>query len=113
MSDEMDLRLRALLAAPERAPDEVFAERVRRAVLAEERMRAATRAAWTRFAAEMAAAASAILAFVLLAKLSPVADSGTIIPLFSPAAAGLLLLGLWVAVSVRPSEGRFRASNPH
>jgi hypothetical protein len=107
MSDDMDLRLKALLAAPERDPDDAFADRVRRAVLAEERMRAAGRAAWTRFAAEMAAAASAILAFILLAKLTPVADSGDFIPLFSPAAAGLLLLGLLVAVSVRPSEARF------
>jgi hypothetical protein len=113
MSDDIDRALKALLAAPKRAPDEAFAERVRRAVLAEERMRAAARIAWTRFAAETAAAASAILAFVLLAKLGPAADSGAIIPLFSPAAAGLLLLGLWVAVSARPPEARFGQSNPH
>jgi hypothetical protein len=81
----------------------MFAERVRRAVLAEHRMRAASRIAWTRFAVEMAAAASAILAFMLLAKLAPAGDSGNYIPLFGPAAAGLMLLGLWVAISVRPS----------
>lgn len=106
MTDDLDARLRSILAAPERAPDEAFAVRVRRALLAEQRMRAASRAAWTRFAAEMAATASAILAFILLARLGPAAESADIVPLFSPAAAGLLLVALWVAVSVRPSESR-------
>jgi hypothetical protein len=106
MSADIDLRLKALLAAPQRAPDDGFAERIHRAVLAEERMRAAARVAWTRFAVEMAAAASAICAFLLLAKLSPLPESGTFIPLFSPAAAGLVILALWVGVSARPSEAQ-------
>jgi hypothetical protein len=106
MSVDMDLRLKSLLAAPERTPDDAFAERIHRAVLAEQRMRAAARVAWTRFAAEMAATASAICAFLLLARLTPLPDSGTFIPMFSPAAAGLLILALWVAVSSRPSEAR-------
>ena len=106
MSADIELRLKSLLAAPEREPDDAFAERIHRAVLAEERMRAATRAAWTRFAAEMAATASAICAFLLLARLSPLPESGTFIPLFSPAAAGLLILALWVGVSARPPEAR-------
>jgi hypothetical protein len=107
MSADIDLRLKSLLAAPERAPDDAFAERIHRAVIAEERMRVATRIAWTSFAAEMAAAASAICAFLLLARYSPLPDSGTFIPLFSPASAGLLILALWVGVSMRPSEARF------
>ena len=106
MSADIDLRLKSLLATPERAPDDAFAERIHRAVLAEQRMRAASRIAWTRFAAEMAATASAICAFLLLARLTPLPDSGTFIPLFSPAAAGLLILALWVAVLARPSEAR-------
>ena len=104
MSADMDLRLKSLLAAPKRDPDDEFAERVHRAVLAEQRLSRATRIAWTRFAAEMAAAASVICAFLLLARLAPLPDSGTFIPLFSPAAAGLLILALWVGLSVRPSE---------
>ena len=72
-------------------------------MLAEQRLVAARRVAWTRFAAEMCATRAAILAFVLLARLAP-GDSGEFVPLFSPAAAGLLLLCLWVAVSIRPSE---------
>ncbi|MGZ8997870.1 MAG: hypothetical protein ACXW2T_03335 [Allosphingosinicella sp.] len=107
MSEEMDMRLKSLLEAPERSPDDAFAERIHRAVLAEQRIRSAARAAWTRFAAEMAAAGSAICAFLLLAKLTPLPDSGTFIPLFSPAAAGLLILALWVGVFARPSEVRF------
>jgi hypothetical protein len=103
MSDDMDLRLASLLALPEIGPDPAFADRVMRAVLAEKRLLAARRTAWTRFAAEMCATGAAILAFVLLARFAP-AESGELIPLFSPAAVGLLLLGLWVAVSVRPSE---------
>jgi hypothetical protein len=106
MSADMDLRLKSLLAAPERAADDAFAERIHRAVLAEQRMQAAARIAWTRFAAEMAAAASVICAFLLLARLTPLPDSGNFIPLFSPAAAGLLVLALWVGVSSRPSEAR-------
>ena len=106
MSSDIDLRLKSLLATPEREPDEAFAGRIHRAVLAEQRMRAATRIAWTRFAAETAAAGSAIFAFLLMARLTPLPDSGTFIPLFSPAAAGLLLLALWVGVSARPSEAR-------
>ena len=105
MTDEMDLKVASIFALPETAPDPAFADRVMRAVQAEERMLAARRVAWTRFAAEMCATGAAILVFVLLARFAP-ADSGDYIPLFSPAAAGLLLLGLWVAVSIRPSESR-------
>ena len=103
MIDHLGLDLKTMLAAPERAPDELFAARMRRAVMADERIRAGARVAWTRFAAESAAAASAILAWVLLARITPTGDSA-FIPLFSPAFAGLILLGLWTAVSVRPSE---------
>lgn len=106
MNADMDFRLKSLLAAPERGPDDAFAERVHRAVLAEQRMIEAARIAWTGFAAEMAAAASVICAFLLLARLAPLHDSGTFIPLFSPAAAGLLILALWVGVFARRWEAR-------
>jgi hypothetical protein len=105
MSDDPDRLLRSLLAAPERAPDEAFALRLQRLVMAEQRLRAARRVAWTRFAVEMLATAALIVAFLLLSRLGPLADSGALIPLFSPAAAGLLLLVLWVGVSVRPGGG--------
>ena len=103
--DATDLRLKALLASPERAPDEGFALGVTRVVLVEERLRASRRTAWRRFAVEMVAAAAAIGAFWLLARATP-PDSDRIVPLFSPASAGLMLLALWVLVSLRPAAGR-------
>ena len=104
--DETDLNLRALLATPVRAPDEAFAMSVRQSVLIEERLRAARKLAWRRFGIEMLAAVAAIAAFWLLARATP-PDSEGIVPLFSPASAGLMLLALWVLVSVRPgAEGQ-------
>ena len=100
MSDGADAMLTALLATPARAPDELFAARIRRLVEVEQRLGAARRAAWARFAAEMAAAAALILAFLLAEWLAP-ADSSDVVPLFGPAAAGLMLLAIWIAVSFR------------
>lgn len=102
MKDDIDLKLEALLRAPERAPDEAFAVGMERTILVEARLLAARRVAWTRFGVEMLAAACAIVAFLLLARLTP-ADSEGLVPLFSPAMVGLLILALWLLVSVRPS----------
>ena len=102
MTDEMDLQLRSLLRTPDAPADEAFVSHMRQAVLVEQRLSAARSRAWTRFAWEMFATGAAIAAFWLLARLAP-ADSDGIVPLFSPAAAGILLLSLWVIVSVRPS----------
>jgi len=104
MSNDSDLLLKSLLATPERAPDEGFALRIERLVLFEERLRAARRVAWTRFAVEMVATASLLVAYFLLTRLTPVSPD-SVIPLYSPAAAGLLLLALWVGVSVRAGTG--------
>jgi hypothetical protein len=108
MSEDIELRLKALLAAPHRAPDETFAARVGLAVVADARMRAARRAAWTRAAAEAAAAASAIVAFVLLARLAPAGDSAGLVQPFGPAGAGLVLLALWILVGAKPAEAESR-----
>ena len=104
MSDATDTMLTALLATPERAPDELFVLRMRRLVEAEERLRAARRAVWSRFAAEMAAAVSLLLAFLLVEWLAP-ADSPDLVSPFGPAAAGLMLVAIWVAVSFRAGSG--------
>jgi hypothetical protein len=104
MSDDLDRRLGALLAAPERAPDEAFAARMGRLIRAEQVFRAARRAAWARFGMLMLATASLLLLFVLLARLTP-RDSAGDVPLFSPGAAGLLLLGLWLVVAAPLREG--------
>jgi hypothetical protein len=105
MSDDLDLRLKTLLATPERPPDEAFAARMTRLVLAEERMRAARRAAWTRFAMMMLATASLLLLFALLTRLAH-GDSGEVVPPFGPAAAGLLLVAVWAAVATAPQAVR-------
>src|SRR3954469_1720256 len=104
MSDGTDAMLTALLATPERAPDEAFVLRIRRLAEAEQRLRVARRAAWSRFAAEMAAAASLIFAFLLVEHLAP-ADSPDLVAPVGAAAAGMMLLLLWVAVSFRPASG--------
>jgi hypothetical protein len=105
MSDDIDLRLKALLATPERAPDDAFAARLTRLVVAEARMRSARRAAWARFATTMLATSSLLLLFVLLARLGA-GDSGEVVPPFGPAAAGLLLVALWAAVATAPEAVR-------
>jgi hypothetical protein len=100
MTGDLDLELKALLAAPERPADEAFTTRVAALVEAEQRLARATRRAWARFAAEMLAATAALTAFYLLSRLAPAAEDGIISP-FGPAGAALLLLVLWVAVAGR------------
>jgi hypothetical protein len=101
MNGDTDLLLKSLLAVPDRAPDEAFAQRMERLVMLEKKLAAARAVAWRRFAVEMVATAALLAAFLLLSRLTPPAPD-SIIPLYSPAAAGLLLLALWVGVSVRP-----------
>jgi hypothetical protein len=105
MNDDLDLRLKQALGSAERAPDEAFAQRVARLVRAEETLRAARRAAWTRLAVHLVATASLVVLFVLLAR-GTRPDSEGLVPPFSPATAGLLLLTLWVVVAARPGAMR-------
>ena len=107
MTEESDAMLARLLAAHERGPDEAFARRVERLVLAEQRLRAARRAAWHRFGAEMAAAAALVLAFLLIGRLGRL-DSQDIVPPFSPVAIGMLLLVFWIFLSGRAESGAAR-----
>jgi hypothetical protein len=103
MTDDLEAGLRNLLAPSPRSPDEPFAERVRRAVLADQRFMEARRRAWRRFAAEAAATGAAILAFMLLGRLGTPTGAEGVVPLMSPAMAGILLLGLWVGIGLKPS----------
>lgn len=95
-----DALLAGLLQDSERPADDVFVLRVRRAVAAEETLRAAQRASWRRLLVELIGTAVVLLAFVLLARQAPEAGTGMVAPL-GPAAAGLLLIALWLAVSSR------------
>jgi len=108
--DELDRRLAALMTCPDRAVDEKFAQRVKRAIVADERLRIARRRAWSKFRVEAAATGAATAVFILLGRLPTSAEGA--VPVSSPAGVGLLLLGLWVAVTLRPS-GRSRGLNPH
>jgi len=100
MNQDPDLLLARLLATPERPPDDLFVLKVRNAVAAEERLREARRATWQRLAIELGGAMTAILAFVLLAGGAPELGEDVIAPT-GPAAAGILLLVLWLAVTAR------------
>jgi hypothetical protein len=108
MNGDLDQQLAALLAAPEREPDEAFALRMRQIVLTDERLRAAQRRAWRKFAFEMAGGAAALLTFILLNSLQAPGPEGRELPFFSPAMMGVLLLGLWAAVTLRPGAAERR-----
>ena len=101
-SDPMDDRIAALLAVPEREPDEAFVRRIERAVLADRRLAAQRAAAWRRFRGEAAASLAVVAAFALLWRGAP--DSLPIgAQIFSPAAAAVLILFLWFALGLRPA----------
>ena len=105
MTDALDLELAALLAAPARVPDRRFTERVTQAVLAEERLRAASRRGLRRLAAEAAATVAVLLGYLALGSWHAPAEARLELPLTSPAMAAVLLLGLWAAVGLRPRAG--------
>ena len=105
MTDDLDLRLRDLLSPASRAPDQIFADRVQRAVLAEQRFAAVRRQAWRRFAAEAAATAAAAAAFFLLGRIGAPPEGAEMVPLMGPAMVGILMLGLWVGLGLKPAGG--------
>lgn len=98
--ERIDIALSNLFAAPDAAPDDAFATRVARAIVAEQRIAAVRRASWRRFSLEVAASAAVAAAFVLLGRLAPFSlDPGQ--PAMTPAIAAALVLGLWFAVELR------------
>jgi hypothetical protein len=106
MTDPNDNLLAALLGTPARATDEAFVSQIQALVKYERRQAALRRAAFRRVAIETGAAAAMLLAFVFAAK---VGDASDVIPLFSPAMAGLVALGLWVTIFLR-EPARWRES---
>ena len=99
MTDDIDLVLTKLLASPPGAPDARFVRRVELIVRAEEKLRIAEQKARTRFAVDGISAVAAILAFVLLARMTP-SSSGGLLAVSSPAMLGAILLGLWAATTL-------------
>lgn len=103
MIDEqaIDARLSALLGGGEPEPDERFVTRVERAVLADQRLQAARRAAWQRFGRDLAASGAVVLAFALLWNLGPDVPLDSVS--LAPSLAAVALLALWFIVELRPS----------
>ena len=97
MTDRLDEALRAMLAPPDEFPDAIFTARVRNVMLAEQRMNAARKASWRLFAIELFASGAVVIAFVLLARITPAAGS------LEPGLIGFLLLALWVTAALRPA----------
>ena len=98
-----DERIAALFASADRAPDEAFVVRIERAVRAEQRLAAARRTAWRRFAVECTASAAIVAAFDLLWRLGSAELPLAQLPVAPGAAAAMLVLGLWFTVELRPA----------
>jgi hypothetical protein len=100
MSQDLEARLADLLAPPDEFPDEIFIARTRRAVLADDRLSAARRRSWQRFAVELAGSLAVLAAFLLIAGGQPPGDD---LITFEPATAALMLVGFWTFVALRPA----------
>ena len=95
---ETDARLRALLAPPDEFPDELFAARVARTIHAEAHLVTARRATWRRFAVDCAGTGATLAVFLLLGLAAPPSD----VIGWSPALAGVAMIGFWVLTAMRP-----------
>jgi hypothetical protein len=98
-----DEKIAALFASPERDPDEAFVAKVARMVAAEQKLAAAQRSAWRRFAGESVAAAAIVAAFDLVWRLTPAGLRLDQLFAAPAGAAAVLLLALWIAVELRPA----------
>jgi hypothetical protein len=98
---DLDQELKGFLLGPERAVDQQFIEGMRQAVLFEQRVRAAQLLAWKKFSAEVLASAGVVAALLVLTELPMSASAAAHVP-FGPAALGLLLVGIWIAVTLTP-----------
>lgn len=106
MTDKVDQILASLLATPARPPDEEFVRHNETLVMFEQRRQAVRRAALSRAALEAAAAGAMLLAFAGAASIGKASE---IVPLFSPAMAGLIAISLWCVVSLhQPARSNAR-----
>ena len=103
MTPSTDQMLESLLATPERPADEEFVRRTEALVRFELRRHAARRTAFSWVGLESIAAVAMVLAFAGAARIG---EASEVVPLFSPAMAGLVALALWCAVSLRPPARR-------
>lgn len=98
---DMDRKLAALLLGDDRGVDAQFSERVRQAVLFEQRVRAARILLWKKFAADVLASAGVVFALLVLTRLPMPASAVAPAP-FGSAALALIIIGIWTAVTLRP-----------
>jgi hypothetical protein len=103
--DRIDAYLRDLLGAPDPAPDEAFVARVERAVIAEQKMAAARRTSWQRFAVETCGSLAVIGAFFVLGRMAPGDMEIGRLSVAPMMAAGSLLV-LWLGLGIRPAITR-------
>ena len=99
---DIDAKLAELLASPLPPPDEAFAARVDRAVVAEEKIIAAQAAIWRRFAVEALASAAIVGAFYLLWRMAP-GDIAIDELTLGPVAAASMILLLWLGTAFKPA----------
>jgi len=101
MIDDIDLRISALFAAPDPAPDPGFAERVIALAAYDLKVRRARRAAVAQVGREALGLVAVLICFGLLTlkAAGQPAGPGDVVPLGSPAMLGLALLALWGLVA--------------
>ena len=103
MTPSVDQMLASLLATPDRPVDQEFVRQTEALVLFDQRRQGARRTAYARVALEAVAAAAMLLAFAGAARIG---EASEVVPVTSPAMAGLVALALWCAVSLRPPARR-------
>lgn len=101
---DRDRMLKEFLGPPQRGADQSFAETLRLQVLAEERLRAARRAAWAKFGREALANGTVVLLLVVLNLRPDLLAPDSVSPMFSPMTILLFLFGVWTTAFLRSSS---------
>ena len=105
MADDVDARISAMLSLGEdHAPDERFVATVLFRVEAERRLQAVRARVSADLAWKGAACLVVIAAFVLLGRMEPPTGPDGEVSFLSPAMLGMILLGLWAVVDLRPGS---------
>ena len=107
--DDTDARIAALFDEALPPADNGFTRRVLALAALEDRLAERRRAVRRQLVIEGAALAGILAAFAALAYFGPASD---VVPLASPAMAGLLVLGCWLAFGLRGQASSSRSERP-
>ena len=107
--DDTDARIAALFDEAPPPADDGFTRRVLALAALEDRLAERRRVVRRQLVIEAAALAGVLAAFAALAHFSPPAD---VVPLASPAMAGLIMLGSWLAFGLRGQASSSRSERP-